>query len=357
MKQPYLFSEQNFMMISKLDSINVTHDKRANGELGLVEQILCGNIPVLSLNQAIDSPIIVNSLLTEANNTSRNRHMLSLFKDGIIRVKEFKQFSNIISYVDYQLASHINTPAAPFVFSSIPFLNTADDTYHEEELVEIFRSMRESLAKKRPQDMNNCPQLSKFEGHRTQIESYLHAMILLDEATKGHFTEGVQSNQIPEEHKLLGLLSSKLNWMKEEENRVKPQITPGLIALIEELIRVGEEQPEERRHSRSILYNYLMNRIGRSQNNDYSTLHSLPTIKLLENGCEDVFYACAVIDICYNEAIAYSVSDEGLRNEALDAGDPLVVLFDKNNYVVENSTAVIGEEEEVRQVTFSDDDE
>ena len=234
----------------------------------LFQCLLNGNKPTLTLSQAMDSSVI----LSIAQNSKQGKHFIDAISKGYIRISLFGQVESLQGYILKTLKSNVDSEASQFMFSNMPFLY---DQYSEVQRKKVFSALMLQIQEGNP-SFNSSLVLPE---HKDYIEQYIETIRTINFSAKKAYLPATSNTK-----QLNNIISNRI---LERQNTL-----------------------QENRE----LYK-LLNSIRNNANSNYRTFY----YNLLKQYAdyyspENIQEARELIDFCYNETVASSISDNEPAN-------------------------------------------
>lgn len=270
------------MYSNLFDTVKTTECDLINCEGLLYSSILSGLHPTFSLNQAIDSTALLNIV-------QRDKNFLKFIKERYIQVALFGKYTGekdgITSFLKDKLYECINDKEASFRFSSLPFLY--NNEYTEAQLVDIYNVMLKILD---GEEKSFTSYMAKNIGIDTnkddifKLEAYLKTVQDISDAVNGHYI--IPSDKNCSETLYEKVINNISIFCKECENS-------DLLLCLDEFKKILKNQKHQG----------ISPQVINSRSNMYGLIKIMRCSEKIEKELK------SMVDLCYNEIVAASISD------------------------------------------------
>lgn len=246
----------------------------------LYSSILSGLHPTLSLNQAIDSTVLINII----NNDS---DFLRFIENGYIKFALYGKYKGknreLEAFLIDKLKDCIEEDKPSFRFSSMSFLYERD--YTEKQLLEVYKAIGQNISGDKIFVTRSKIRTYGIKSEDIdEIEKYLKTIMSIEDAVKGKYI--LPPNNITKcvetlHDKLNGDIESYVNEIENDEFKI-------CLKEFQKLLQKEYKQSKDKVNSRSYIYNLIAR---------------LQCSKAIEEEIK------AIVDLCYNEVVAASIVD------------------------------------------------
>lgn len=255
-----------------LDSVKNSRLNEASlirAETFLFYSLLNGNKPTLTLTQAIDSAVIISI----AQSSEQSKYFIKAIENGYIRISLYGDVSSMQGYLMRILKRNVDVSKDNFIFSSMPFLY--NDYYSDKQRAAVYSALIKQFEEGNP---NFSHDLVDKE-HKNFIEEYVETIRKINHAARNSYI--ISANTVKQLKDVIRLrITERLDCITKNEELKKM------------LTYIGENCVS---NYRTFYYDIINRNIG---NYGDSTIQEVKEL----------------VDYCYNEVVASSISDNEPAN-------------------------------------------
>lgn len=273
-------SKGKMVYLFELDSVRKLEYEIEKGQKTLYLELLKGNRVVISLNQIVDSLIMID-LLDICEKTKTRDQILALFKNKRIYVSEYGNTKTVITYVKEKVYN-IQSKKGRFLFSKLEFLNGLDSNSS------VFEDIYDVLGCTKNINLVDFSGISQEE--KKTLREYL--MLIMELHTCIEYLPEKSFNR----KKLSQYIIETIDNINGKENELAEKISAG---AIKENEQVNEIQIRTAIKSlRKIIHGNI---------EDRSSYYK----RISEIGIDEISkkFAKTIVDISYNYKIAESIEE------------------------------------------------